>query len=84
MTAPPLQRMEPIGWVVQSDKGRALVLERPAADAMAVKVHGTGLRERLGAAAAAGRCATQPCPGGAPCRCLIRPCPGPCRWPRWA
>lgn len=39
MTAP--LRIVPIGWVVESAKGRALVLERPVADQMAAKVHGT-------------------------------------------
>lgn len=34
--------MLPIGWAVKDEKGRiALVLERPAADQLAVKVHGT-------------------------------------------
>lgn len=41
MSAAAMPRLEPIGWVVESAKGRALVLERPAADAMAAKVHGT-------------------------------------------
>lgn len=39
MSAP--LRIAPIGWVVQSAKGRALVLERPAADQLAMRTHGT-------------------------------------------
>jgi len=35
------QRIQPIGWVVESAKGRALILERPAADLLAARVHGT-------------------------------------------
>ncbi len=37
----PAQRIVPVGWVVESAKGRALLLERPSADALAAKVHGT-------------------------------------------
>lgn len=36
-----LSRLVPVGWVVESAKGRALVLERPNADALAARVHGT-------------------------------------------